>query len=226
MTRRVVALSSFFYPPPPQQPATATECSRQRPEASSLDCKGRKLCSLWLISYPYFDAQRALWSRLNVFYDSLEGVLLELRTVTIDNHNAETFFKPVPKTDYPDYYEIIKEPMDLQTMLRKVKQKQYKSKAEFQDDLDLICAKRLQQKANRLLKNITDRLDPPVPFPIDAVHPRMPNGVMVNGHSGHSHKRSDATTPVPKMPIVIKKSAPPSRTMSIAPPSPPPPGTI
>lgn len=30
--------------------------------------------------------------------------------------------------------------MDLQTMLRKVKQKQYKSKKEFQDDLDLIWA--------------------------------------------------------------------------------------
>ncbi|OCB85846.1 hypothetical protein A7U60_g7200 [Sanghuangporus baumii] len=178
----------------------------------------------------------------DAFYDSLEGVLLELRTVTIDNHDAEAFLKPVSKTDYPDYYEIIKEPMDLQTMLRKVKQKQYKSKAEFQDDFDLIwsncfdyntgdnhplrqCAKRLQQKANRLLKNITDRrdrLDPPVPSPIDATHPRMPNGVMVNGHSGHSRKHSAATTPVPKMPIVIKKSAPPSRTMSIAPPSPPP----
>ncbi|KAL5522348.1 SPT7_1 [Sanghuangporus sanghuang] len=44
---------------------------------------------------------------------------------------------------------------------------------------------------------------------------------MVNGHSGHSRKHSAATTPVPKMPIVIKKSAPPSQTMSIAPPSPP-----
>lgn len=28
--------------------------------------------------------------------------------------------------------------MDLQTMLKKVKQKQYKSKKEFKDDLDLI----------------------------------------------------------------------------------------
>ncbi|KAL5476570.1 SPT7_1 [Sanghuangporus weigelae] len=129
--------------------------------------------------------------------------MLELRTVTIDNHHAEASLKPVSKTDYPDYYQ---KPMDLQTMLRK-------------------CAKRLQQKANRLLKNITDRrdrLDPPVPSPINAVHPRVPNGVMVNGHSGHSRKHGAATTPIPKMPIVIKKSAPPSRTMSIAPPSPPP----
>jgi transcriptional activator SPT7 len=34
--------------------------------------------------------------------------------------------------------KVISNPMDLQTMLKKVKQKQYKSKREFKDDLDLI----------------------------------------------------------------------------------------
>lgn len=33
---------------------------------------------------------------------------------------------------------VITNPMDLQTMLKKVKLKQYKSKREFKDDLDLI----------------------------------------------------------------------------------------
>ena len=33
---------------------------------------------------------------------------------------------------------VITNPMDLQTMLKKVKQKQYKSKLEFADDLQLI----------------------------------------------------------------------------------------
>jgi transcriptional activator SPT7 len=33
---------------------------------------------------------------------------------------------------------VISNPMDLQTMLKKVKQKQYKTKKEFKDDLDLI----------------------------------------------------------------------------------------
>ncbi|KAH8110536.1 hypothetical protein DFH11DRAFT_1514277 [Phellopilus nigrolimitatus] len=143
----------------------------------------------------------------DAFYDSLEGVLLDLRAVTLDNRDAEAFLKPVSKIDYPDYYEIIKEPMDLQTMLKKVKQKQYKSKAEFSDDLELIwsncfiyntgdnhplrmCAKRLQEKAHRLLKNITDRrdrLDPPVPVELRT------NGVIVNGHS-----RKHSMTPIPK----------------------------
>ncbi|OCH89427.1 hypothetical protein OBBRIDRAFT_819742 [Obba rivulosa] len=74
----------------------------------------------------------------DAFYDSLEGLLQDLRTVTMDNHDAEAFLKPVSKTEVPDYYDVIANPMDLQTMLKKVKQKQYKSKKEFKDDLDLI----------------------------------------------------------------------------------------
>jgi Bromodomain len=78
---------------------------------------------------------------------------------TQDNHDAEAFLKPVSKADVPDYYDceslasvlsrlksesdvlfvkVISNPMDMQTMLKKVKQKQYKSKREFKDDLDLI----------------------------------------------------------------------------------------
>ena len=45
----------------------------------------------------------------------------------------------------------ISNPMDLQTMLKKVKQKQYKSKRDFKDDLDLIwsnCFTYNQQEVN------------------------------------------------------------------------------
>ncbi|KAI5986876.1 hypothetical protein EDD15DRAFT_2470606 [Pisolithus albus] len=72
------------------------------------------------------------------FYESLEGLLYDLRTVTMDNHDAEAFLKPVSRSDVPDYYDVISNPMDLQTMLKKVKAKQYKSKREFKDDLDLM----------------------------------------------------------------------------------------
>ena len=36
------------------------------------------------------------------------------------------------------FLTVISNPMDLQTMLKKVKQRHYKSKKEFKDDLDLI----------------------------------------------------------------------------------------
>ncbi|OAX33132.1 hypothetical protein K503DRAFT_794579 [Rhizopogon vinicolor AM-OR11-026] len=152
------------------------------------------------------------------FYDSLEGLLHDLRTVTMDNHDAEAFLKPVSKSDVPDYYDVIANPMDLQSMLKKVKSKQYKSKREFADDLDLIwsncftynatedhplrqCAMRLKKKADRLLKNITDRkerIDPSLPpslslssRPTSPVQMR-PTAVArpkING-AGHAHKRS------------------------------------
>ncbi|EJD08192.1 uncharacterized protein FOMMEDRAFT_164896 [Fomitiporia mediterranea MF3/22] len=144
-------------------------------------------------------------------------------------------------------------------MIRKIKQKSYKSKVEFQDDFELIwsncfvyntddnhplrmCAKRLREKAIRLLKNVTDRrdrLDPPIPTPTHvpghgAIHASVqPNGIMVNGNGhghGHGHhSRKHSATPGPlqssKVPTVIVKRSggTTSRPMSIAPPSLPPP---
>ncbi|KAI0301716.1 hypothetical protein B0F90DRAFT_1717263 [Multifurca ochricompacta] len=150
----------------------------------------------------------------DAFYDGLEDLLLDLRTVTMDNHDADAFIKPVSKADVPDYHDIITTPMDFQTMLKKVKQKQYKSKKEFKDDLDLIwsncfvynatenhplrlCATRLKAKAEHLLKYITDRkerADPPVP--IDLSSPtsgrRAPSHppIRLNGLNGHVHSLS------------------------------------
>ncbi|KAL6305105.1 hypothetical protein BKA93DRAFT_230818 [Sparassis latifolia] len=180
----------------------------------------------------------------DAFYDSLEGLLLDLRTITPvrsrrvlasrlltshvqDNHDAEAFLKPVSKTDVPDYYDVIANPMDLQTMLRKVKQKQYKSKREFKDDLDLIwsncftynatenhplrmCARRLKVKAEKLLKNITDwkeRADPVIPADISirCVTPLL-NGVTVNGH-GPPYTPALMKSPSPaKQPSVVVTS--------------------
>lgn len=40
--------------------------------------------------------------------------------------------------DVPDYYDIIKQPMDLSTIKKKLDRKQYKSPKEFKDDLDLM----------------------------------------------------------------------------------------
>ncbi|KAH9949306.1 hypothetical protein B0H21DRAFT_147863 [Amylocystis lapponica] len=153
----------------------------------------------------------------DVFYDSLEMVLHDLRAVTMDNHDAEAFLKPVSKTDVPDYYEVIANPMDFSTMQKKIKSKSYKSKAEFKDDLNLIwsncftynatenhplrnCAKRLKAKAERLLKNVTDykdRVDPPIPatLSVRGVAPRM-NGVTMNGN-GHAYSPAMVKSPSP-----------------------------
>ncbi|KAI6168663.1 hypothetical protein EDD17DRAFT_1529032 [Pisolithus thermaeus] len=152
------------------------------------------------------------------FYESLEGLLYDLRTITMDNHDAEAFLKPVSRSDVPDYYEVISNPMDLQTMLKKVKAKQYKSKREFKDDLDLMwsncfiynstedhplrhCAMRLKKKAERLLMNITDRrdrVDPPVPGDPSHHANRPIARPKLNGLTLHDRDRD--TTPTHTLP--------------------------
>ncbi|EAU92016.1 hypothetical protein CC1G_06003 [Coprinopsis cinerea okayama7 len=149
------------------------------------------------------------------FYESLDNLLADLRTITIDNRDAEAFLKPVSRVEVPDYYDYITNPMDLGTMAKKVKNKQYKSKREFKDDLDLIwsncykynaaedhplrqCVDRLKAKAERLLKHITDRkdrTDPSIPFQFapqqpGIARPKVNGGGMVNGHSRTPSKSS------------------------------------
>ncbi|KAF8873938.1 hypothetical protein BD779DRAFT_1568335 [Infundibulicybe gibba] len=166
------------------------------------------------------------------FYDSLEGLLIDLKTITIDNRDAEAFLKPVSKAEVPDYYDVISNAMDFQTMLKKVKQKQYKSKREFMDDLELIwsncytynatenhplrqCVKRLKVKADRLLKYITDRkerTDPSIPPELGNSRPRTKingggNG-LINGYS-RFHTRT------PSAPNGLSKSSTPHAKPSI-----------
>ncbi|EEB07819.1 SAGA complex bromodomain subunit Spt7 [Schizosaccharomyces japonicus yFS275] len=68
-------------------------------------------------------------------YTAAERVILDLRNHT---KHSSAFLTKVSKRDAPDYYEVIKEPMDLGTMLRKLRGLQYNSKSEIVYDLNLI----------------------------------------------------------------------------------------
>ena len=66
------------------------------------------------------------------------------RLESILNHNIKPlqeswpFQKPVNKKQLKHYYEKIKEPMDLETMGKKVQQHAYHSRSEFFRDMELI----------------------------------------------------------------------------------------
>ncbi len=68
-------------------------------------------------------------------YEALEKVLSELKAHT---EYSTPFLQRVNKRDAPDYYNTIKHPMDLGSMTKKLKGTQYKSKADFVTDLNLI----------------------------------------------------------------------------------------
>ncbi|KAJ3809100.1 hypothetical protein F5876DRAFT_44602, partial [Lentinula aff. lateritia] len=176
----------------------------------------------------------------NAFYESLEGILADLKTVTLDNHDAEAFLKPVLKAEmlprYSSVLPVISNPMDFQTMSKKLKARQYKSKKEFKDDLDLIwsncctynsteghhlpkAALRLKAKADKLLVYITDRkerADPYIPYDLSssgALHPK------INGINGRAHTRSPsvASPSSSKLPTITIKASSLAKAVTKAP---------
>ncbi|KAL7619496.1 Transcriptional activator spt7 [Parahypoxylon ruwenzoriense] len=68
-------------------------------------------------------------------YEALEKVLTELKAHT---EYSTPFLQRVNKKEAPDYYNFIKQPMDLGSMTKKLKSLNYKSKADFVTDLNLI----------------------------------------------------------------------------------------
>lgn len=106
------------------------------------------------------------------FTESMVRLLEELKS----SEHAVAFLTKVAKRDAPDYYDVIKNPMDLGTMLRNVRSGRYKSKAQFMRDLDLIwdncltynsepthplrrSVQVLRNKANHLLTYVNDTND-------------------------------------------------------------------
>ncbi|KAI9643657.1 Transcriptional activator spt7 [Ciborinia camelliae] len=86
-------------------------------------------------------------------YEAAEKVLSELKAMT---EYSAPFLVRVNKREAPDYYNVIKHPMDLGTMTKKLKSLVYKSKKEFVTDLDLIwenCLKYNGQDKHPLRKN-------------------------------------------------------------------------
>jgi transcriptional activator SPT7 len=78
-------------------------------------------------------------------YESAERVLQELKAMT---EHSGPFLNRVNKREAPDYYNIIKHPMDIGTMMKKLKNFQYKSKKDFVDDLNLIWSNCLKYNAD------------------------------------------------------------------------------
>ncbi|CAO3653291.1 unnamed protein product [Mucor hiemalis] len=68
-------------------------------------------------------------------YEACEKVLTDLKNYT---EHSTPFLNKVNKREAPDYFEVIKKPMDLGTVTKKMKNLNYRSKKEFADDLYLI----------------------------------------------------------------------------------------
>ncbi|KAI6078190.1 Transcription initiation factor TFIID subunit 1 isoform X2 [Aix galericulata] len=81
----------------------------------------------------------------------LEGIINDMR----DLPNTYPFHTPVNPKVVKDYYKIITRPMDLQTLRENVRKRQYPSREEFREHLELIK----EDKLARLEKAINPLLD-------------------------------------------------------------------
>ena len=56
----------------------------------------------------------------------------------------QVFLKPVDTEEVPDYCEVIEQPMDVSTMMKKIDQHLYCNVASFVGDINLICSNALE----------------------------------------------------------------------------------
>ncbi|OJJ48848.1 hypothetical protein ASPZODRAFT_111036 [Penicilliopsis zonata CBS 506.65] len=83
---------------------------------------------------------------LNSVYQSLMEMEQELPADSSDSEDGpvtrsiiEPFMKPPPKSQYPDYYMIIQNPIAMEMIRKKINREEYQNLKEFRDDIHLLC---------------------------------------------------------------------------------------
>jgi hypothetical protein len=74
------------------------------------------------------------------------GTLID-ESIKIDQEGLGIFSVPVPRDEFPEYYELIKEPMDYGTMKEKLENGEYRSAQQMQKDFMLVMNNCLQYNA-------------------------------------------------------------------------------
>lgn len=74
-------------------------------------------------------------TKQDFLFDFLQFLLFSLQS----HPSSWPFHEPVSIKDVPDYLSVIKHPMDMSTMMNKIKLLQYTTVKEFIDDVNLMC---------------------------------------------------------------------------------------
>ena len=107
----------------------------------------------------------------------------------------DPFLKPVPRNIYPDYYLVIKDPICMDQVEKKINKKEYQSLREYREDIRLLCGNariynddgsQLYQDANdiEVLASLPCTLSPFLPTRLTITHPTDRSGPQT--HRRHS----------------------------------------
>ncbi|RAL10055.1 putative RSC complex subunit (Sth1) [Aspergillus homomorphus CBS 101889] len=90
---------------------------------------------------------RAILQRIvNNVYQALMDMEQELPADSSDSEDGpvtrsiiEPFMKPPPKSQYPDYYMIIQNPIAMEMIKKKINREEYQNLKDFRNDIHLLC---------------------------------------------------------------------------------------
>ncbi|XP_012273036.1 ATPase family AAA domain-containing protein 2 isoform X2 [Orussus abietinus] len=94
--------------------------------------------------------RKLLYEKEEVSLRELRIFLREICAKLARNRQFFMFTKPVDTEEVPDYNMIIKQPMDLETMMTKIDMHCYLCARDFLDDIDLICRNALEYNPDSL----------------------------------------------------------------------------
>ncbi|CAL7944328.1 unnamed protein product [Xylocopa violacea] len=95
------------------------------------------------------EEKKMLYEKQEVSLRELRIFLREICAKLARNRQFFMFTKPVDTEEVPDYNMIIKQPMDLETMMTKIDTHCYLCARDFLDDIDLICKNALEYNPDR-----------------------------------------------------------------------------
>ncbi|KAI4702850.1 hypothetical protein J4E89_010187 [Alternaria sp. Ai002NY15] len=86
------------------------------------------------------DQRASLQKVVNLVYEALNDLEEESQDPNIPNRGIIDPFIELPdKWDYPDYYQLIKNPICMKQIEKKINKKEYQSVKQFRQDLGLLC---------------------------------------------------------------------------------------
>ncbi|KAH7087413.1 SNF2 family N-terminal domain-containing protein [Paraphoma chrysanthemicola] len=86
------------------------------------------------------DSRASLQKVVNIVYEALNDLEEESSDPDIPNRGIIDPFIDLPdKWDYPDYYQLIKNPICMNQIKKKINKKEYQSVKQFRQDLGLLC---------------------------------------------------------------------------------------
>ncbi|XP_050576088.1 ATPase family AAA domain-containing protein 2-like isoform X2 [Bombus affinis] len=96
------------------------------------------------------EEKKIMYEKEEVSLRELRIFLREICSKLARNRQFFMFTKPVDTEEVPDYNMIIKQPMDLETMMTKIDMHCYLCARDFLDDIDLICRNALEYNPDSL----------------------------------------------------------------------------